>query len=86
MKKATIPSENDAITNVDYTTIADRLRAVSKSNNCHPTSVVRPVFGIVIIPITAKAVKLKGHTFKKNSLEGNLFTSTTRYDEEHYKH
>ena len=30
--------------NFDYTTIADRLRTVSWSNNSHPTGVIKPVF------------------------------------------
>ena len=29
----------------DYTTIADRLRAVSWSNNSYPTGMVKPVYG-----------------------------------------
>ena len=29
--------------NFDFTTIADRLRTVSWSNNSHPTGVVKPV-------------------------------------------
>ena len=31
--------------NFDYTTIMDRLRIVSWSNNSHPTVVVKPVYG-----------------------------------------
>ena len=42
--------------NVDYTTIADQLRAVSWSNDSHPTDVVKPVYGIPTFPLTAKAV------------------------------
>ena len=33
----------NATKNFDYTTIADRLRTVSWSNNSHPTGVVKPV-------------------------------------------
>ena len=42
-----------------YTTIADRLRTVSWSKNCHsghPTGVVKPVNGIPTFPLTAKDV------------------------------
>ena len=41
--------------NVDYTTIVDRLRTVSWGNKCHPSSVVKPVYGIPTFPLTAKA-------------------------------
>ena len=40
--------------NFDYTTIADRLRAVSWSNNSHPTGVVKPVYERSTFPLTAK--------------------------------
>ena len=40
----------------DYTTIADRLRTVSCSNNNHSTGVVNPVYGIHIFPLTEEAV------------------------------
>ena len=42
--------------NVDYTTIADRLRTVSSGNDRHPIGVVKPVYGIPTFPLTAKAV------------------------------
>ena len=42
--------------NVDYTTIADRLKTDSWSNNSHPTGVVKPIYGIPTFPLTAKAV------------------------------
>ena len=42
--------------NFDYTTIADRLRTVSWSNDSHQTCVVKPVYGIPTFPLTAKAV------------------------------
>ena len=35
--------------NFDYKTIADRLRVVSWSNYCHPTGMIKPVYGICII-------------------------------------
>ena len=42
--------------NFDYTTIADRLRTVSWSNNSYPTGVVKPVYGYPTFPLPAKAV------------------------------
>ena len=44
--------------------IADRLRTVDWSKDSNPTGVVKPVYGTQTFPLTAKAVKLKGHTFK----------------------
>ena len=52
MIKAPTPTEKskkqldnikNATKNFDYTTIADRLRTVSRSNSSHPTGVVKPV-------------------------------------------
>ena len=37
--------------NVDYTTIADRLRTVSWGNDSHQTGVVKPVYGIPTFPL-----------------------------------
>ena len=54
----------NATKNFDYTTIADRLRTVSWSNNSHPTGVVKPVYGYPTFPLTTKAMKSKGHAFK----------------------
>ena len=54
----------NATKKVDYTTIADRLRTVSWGNESHPADVVKPVYRIPTFPLTAKAVKSKGHTFK----------------------
>ena len=53
MARNRIPAENsktngqhkNAIKNFNNTTIADRLRRVSWSNNSHPTGVVKPVYG-----------------------------------------
>ena len=65
MTKAAIPTEKskkqrdntkNATKNLDYTTIADRLRTVSWSNNCHHTGVVKPVYELLTFPLTAKAV------------------------------
>ena len=42
--------------NFDHTTIADRLKTVSLSNDSHPTCVVKPVYGIPTFLLTAKAV------------------------------
>ena len=46
----------NATKNFDYTTIADRLRTVSGSNNSHPTGVVKPVYERSTFPLTATAV------------------------------
>ena len=65
MTKAPTPKEKskkqrdntkNATKNVDYTTIADRLRTVSWSNSSHPTGVVKPVYERSTFPLTAKAV------------------------------
>ena len=40
----------------DYTAIADRLTAVSWSNNIDPTGVVKPVYGSLTSPLTTKAI------------------------------
>ena len=45
-----------ATKNFDYTTIADPLRTVSWGNDSHPTSVVKPAYGIPTFPLTVKAV------------------------------
>ena len=50
--------------NAIYKTIVDRLRTVSWSSDSHPTGVVKPIYGTPAFPLTAKAVLLKGHTFK----------------------
>ena len=42
-KKQRVDTKN-ATKNFDYTTIADRLRAVSLSNNNHPTGVFKLVY------------------------------------------
>ena len=46
----------NATKNFDYTTIADRLRAVSWISDSPPTGVVKPVNGIPTFPLTATAV------------------------------
>ena len=55
IQKATWQHKN-ASKNFDYTTIADRLMAVSWSNNFHPTGVVKPVYERPFFSLTAKAV------------------------------
>ena len=50
--------------NLDYTTIADRLRMVSWSNSSHPTGEVKPAYERSTFTLTATAVLSKGHTFK----------------------
>ena len=49
---------------LDYTTIANRLRTVSWSNNIHQNGVVKPDNEIPTFRLTAKAVLSKEHTFK----------------------
>ena len=44
-QKATCQHKN-ATKNVDYITIADRLKTVSWGNDSHPTGVVKPVYAI----------------------------------------
>ena len=46
----------NAIKTFDYTTIADRLKTVSWSNDSHPTGGVKPIYGIPTFPLTAKDV------------------------------
>ena len=55
IQKVTWQHKN-ATKNFDYTTIADRLRTVSWSNNSHPTGVVRPVYERSTFPLIAKVV------------------------------
>ena len=59
-KKKQRDNAKNATKNVDYTTIADRLRTVSWSNDSHPTGVVKPVYGIPTFQLTAKAAYSKG--------------------------
>ena len=62
MTKNPIPTENlktngqhnRATKNVDYTTIADRLRTVSRSNNIHSTGVVKPGLKVTNLPTHRK--------------------------------
>ena len=53
-KKSNVTSQN-AIKNFGYTTIADRLRTVSWSNDSHPTDVVKPVYEIQAFPLRTKS-------------------------------
>ena len=45
----------------DYTTILNRLRTVSWSNDCHPTGVVKHAYEIPTFLLTSKAVYSKEH-------------------------
>ena len=65
MTKAPTPTEKskklrdnikNATKNLDYTTIADRLRTVSWSNSSRPTGVVKPVYERSNFPVTTTAV------------------------------
>ena len=67
MKKAPSPQRNPKATwehktatkNFDNTTIADRPRTVSLGNDCHPTSVIKPVNGIRTLPTNRKSCVIK---------------------------
>ena len=48
IQKATWQHKN-ATKNLDYTTIADRLRTVSWSNSSHPTGVVKALFAVYLL-------------------------------------
>ena len=61
-KKAT-GQHKKATDHFDYTTIADRLRTASWSNDTHPTGVVKPVYGIQTFPVTAKVVYVIKRTY-----------------------
>ena len=50
------PKPKNATKNFDYTTIADRLRTVSGSNNSYPNGVVKPVNEGSTFPLTTTAV------------------------------
>ena len=62
MTKTPVPIENsktnaqhtNATENIDYTTIADRLRMGTLSNISDLTCVVKPVYGYPTFPLTAK--------------------------------
>ena len=53
--KSNLTTQN-ATKNVDYRTIADRLRTVNWGNDSHPTGVVKPVNGIPTLPFTTTVV------------------------------
>ena len=54
-KKINVTTQN-ATKNFDFTTIVDRLRTASWSNDSQPTGVVKPVYGNPTFPFTTKAV------------------------------
>ena len=60
MIKTQIPTEIrkpiDNIKTPRKTSITQRLRTVSLSNNSHPTGVFKPVYGYPTFPLTTKAV------------------------------
>ena len=72
MTKALAPTDNSKKQsdnkkrrqNFDNTTISDRPRMVSVSNDSHQTGVVKPVYEIPTFPLTAIIGLSKGHTFK----------------------
>ena len=65
IQKATWQHKNVTET-FDNTTIADRLKTVSRNSESHPTGVAKPVYGIPTFPLITKAVLWKEHAFKKN--------------------
>ena len=62
--------------NIDYTTIAKRLRAVSWGDDSNPIGVVKPVCGIPSFPLTTKAVKSKWHTFNTQNTNTQILNNT----------
>ena len=48
--------QRDNTKNFDYTTITDRLRTVSWSDNRHRTGAVKPVYECPTFPLTATAM------------------------------
>ena len=55
IQKATRQHKNATKKNFDYTTIADRLRTVSRSNSSHPTGVVEPGLRALNLPTHRKS-------------------------------
>ena len=67
--------------NFDYTTIADRLRTVSWSNNSHQTGVVKPVDGIPTFPLTAHVCNKKDTHLKiKNTIPSTRVSIDAKYE------
>ena len=89
--KNPIPTENlktngqhkNATKNFDYTTITDRLRTVSCSNNNHPTGVVKWVYRYPTFPLTAKT-HYKCLQFSLTALLLTLLTTYFRYNGRRY--
>ena len=79
-KKNPIPTENsksngqhkNATKNFDYTTIADRLRTVSWSNNSHSTGVVKPGLKGTNLPTNCKSSVIKSTWHDRNIVEKTL--------------
>ena len=81
MKKAPAPTEKskknesdntkNATKDFDYTTIEDRLKTVSSSNNSHPIGVVKLIYERSTFPLTTTAVLSKGHTFWNSKFVNN---------------
>ena len=61
--------------------IADRLRTDNWSNDCCPTGVLKPVFGIPTLPLTPKLCYQKEtYTFVKTVKYGNYeYQGTSRF-------
>ena len=62
--KRNVTTEKKRHQNFDETTIANRLKTVSWSNNSHQTGVVKPIYGYPTFLLTTTVVLSKGHTFK----------------------
>ena len=55
IKKTNATTQN-ATKNFDYKTITDRLRTVSWGNDSDATGMIKPVYGILTLTLTARAV------------------------------
>ena len=54
--KSNVTKKKNRHQNIDYTTIADRLRTVNWISDSHSTGVVKPVYGIPTFLLTTKTV------------------------------
>ena len=64
------------------TSITRRLRndlgQTVRVTNCHPTGVVKPVYGIITFQLTAKALQSKAQTFQKKLIISLIKTEDKR--------
>ena len=76
----------DAIKNFDSTIIADGLRTVNSSSDSQPTYVVKSVYEIPTLPLTAKAVLFIGFTIKLKAFKGLIVISFNQSREVSIEH